>query len=107
MCESFENVVNENPEEIGNTLKDLKESLYDYLMNLTLPTGAVYSLGNLYQTRINDLEERIEKAEDLISEQLETLRKQLIQAQMIQEELDAVSQRIKAVFFSENNNNNQ
>ena len=105
--ESFENVVNENPEEIGNTLKDLKESLYDYLMNLTLPTGAVYSLGNLYQTRINDLEERIEKAEDLISEQLETLRKQLIQAQMIQEELDAVSQRIKAVFFSENNNNNQ
>ncbi len=88
----------ESPEVLESAMQDLKASLYDYLIYLKSPDSPVeLSIDNL-NDRKNSLEDQIALMNKLLNERIETLKQQLIQLQLFQQQMEEIRAKLSATF---------
>ncbi len=88
----------ESPETLESAVNDVKTALYDYLLYLKSPDGPVeLSIENL-NNRKESIEEQIDFMKKLLNDQMETLKNQLIQLQLFQQQMAEVRAKLTATF---------
>ena len=87
-----------SPQTVEDALTQLKESLQDYLLFLVSPDGPVENEIESINKNKELIEERIELLNKMLNEQLETLKQQLIQVQLLQAQMAELKAKIESTF---------
>ena len=87
-----------SPETLESAINDLKTALYDYLLYLKSPEGPVELSIKSLNNRRESIEEQIDFMKKLLNDQMETLKNQLIQLQLFQQQMAEVRARLTATF---------
>ena len=85
-------------EDVKGAISELKDSLYDYLVYLKEPSGPIESEESAFLNQKNYLEEQIEDMKKIVKSQVENFRKQLIQVQILQEQMQEIRAKLTSVF---------
>ena len=96
--EDIESLLKNDPDKVKQAVVSFKENLSNYLEFLDDPLGPINSTIRSFQNRERDIEERIEFMTKLINDQMEALKKELVQVQLLQEKMNQIQQRIKTTF---------
>ncbi len=92
------NLLENSPQEIKDAIGQLKTSLQDYLLFLTSPESPVENeLDNLNRQK-NRIEDRIYDLDSMLKEQVELFRKQLVQLQLLQAQMEELRAKIASTF---------
>ncbi|WP_457678618.1 flagellar filament capping protein FliD [Thermovibrio sp.] len=83
---------------VQDAVSQLKENLQDYLLFLISPDGPVESEINGLESTKSNLKEQIDDLNKVISDQMEALKQQLIQVQLLQAQMEEVKARLTSVF---------
>jgi len=87
-----------SPQTVEDAVSQLKESLQDYLLFLTGPDGPVESEIESINKNKELIEERIDLLNKMLNDQLETLKQQLIQVQLLQAQMAELQAKIESTF---------
>ncbi|WP_456426369.1 flagellar filament capping protein FliD [Desulfurobacterium sp.] len=92
-------ILSTNPGSLEDALtKDLKDNLYDYLIYITGVDSPISTEQQSYDNQINYIEDQIELTNKRISEEIESMKKQLVQLQLYMAQMQEVQARITQTF---------
>ena len=96
--EKLDSLLEDSPETLKNTVSQLKDSLQDYLLFLVSPDSPVESEIKSLNEQKERVEERIDDLNKMLNEQIEIFKKQLIQVQLLQEQMEQLRAKIASAF---------
>ncbi|WP_457568576.1 flagellar filament capping protein FliD [Desulfurobacterium sp.] len=95
----LDEVLSTNPDSLETALtEDLKNNLYDYLIYITGVDSPVSTEQKSYENQINYIENQIDLTNKRISEEIESMKKQLVQLQLYMAQMQEVQARITQTF---------
>jgi len=87
-----------SPQSLEDAVTQLKDSLQDYLLFLISPDGPVEARIEAIDKSKEQIEDRIDFMNKMINEQVEMLKQQLIQVQLLQAQMEELRAKIAATF---------
>lgn len=90
--------INNNPSELTNMLTQVKNNLTNFLTPYTQYNGIFDQQNKAYDKQINNLQNMIDLQTKRVQMEIEILKNQFIQMQMLQAQLNDISSRITATF---------
>ena len=87
-----------SPQSLEDAVTRLKDSLQDYLLFLISPDGPVEARIEAIDKSKEQIEDRIDFMNKMINEQVEMLKQQLIQVQLLQAQMEELRAKIAATF---------
>ena len=87
-----------SPETLESAIQDLKSDLYDYLVYLESPESPVELTINNLNNKKDSIEDQIDLMHKLLQDQLNTLKQQLVQLQLFQQQMAEVRAKLTATF---------
>ncbi len=95
----LDEVLSTDPKSLEDALTDdLKNNLYDYLIYVTGVDGPIQTEENSYDNQINYIEDQIDLTNKRISEEIESMKKQLVQLQVYMAQMQEVQAKITQTF---------
>ncbi|OMH40451.1 flagellar filament capping protein FliD [Desulfurobacterium indicum] len=95
----LDEVLSTDPKSLEDALTDdLKNNLYDYLIYVTGVDGPIQTEEKSYDNQINYIEDQIDLTNKRISEEIESMKKQLVQLQLYMAQMQEVQAKITQTF---------
>jgi flagellar hook-associated protein 2 len=94
----LDDLLENSPDTVEESIKELKSSLYDYLIYLKNPSGPIESEETALNKQKSHTEDQIEEMKRIVNSQIEIFRKQLIQVQLLQEKMQEIRAKLTATF---------
>jgi len=91
-----------NPVDFQNTLNNVKNNLTTYLNPYTQFNGILDQYNKSYDSQIQNIQNLIDLQTKRVQTEIETLKNQFIQMQMLQAQMNDISARIQATFGNQN-----
>jgi flagellar hook-associated protein 2 len=87
-----------DPTAVKDALSQLKDSMQDYLLFLEGPYSPVSTEIKNYNNQVSSIEDQIDFLNKNLKEQMEMLKQQLIQVQLLQAQMEEVKAKLTSVF---------
>jgi len=87
-----------DPTAVKDALSQLKDSMQDYLLFLEGPDSPVSTEIKNYNNQVSSIEDQIDFLNKNLKEQMEMLKQQLIQVQLLQAQMEEVKAKLTSVF---------
>jgi len=98
---TLDSIISNDPQSLETVLtSDLKTNFYDYLLYVTGPDGPISAEEKAYDNKISSIEDQIDLINNRIEQEMETLKKQLVQLQLYMAQMQDVQARIAQTFGS-------
>jgi len=91
-----------NGADLQNTLNNVKNNLTTYLNPYTQFNGILDQYNKSYDSQIQNIQNLIDLQTERVQTEIETLKNQFIQMQMLQAQMNDISARIQATFGNQN-----
>ncbi len=95
----MDNLLTNDPQTLETTLTDsLKDNFYDYLLYVTGTDSPISLTQKSYDNQISSIEDQIDLTNKRITQEMETLKKQLVDLQLYMSQMQDVQARISQTF---------
>ncbi|ADU97124.1 flagellar filament capping protein FliD [Thermovibrio ammonificans] len=94
----LDDLLNSNPSAVEDAITDLKNSMQDYLLFLEGPDSPVENQIDNYNNEISSIEDQIDFLNKNLKEQMDVLKQQLIQVQLLQAQMEEIKAKLTSVF---------
>ncbi|MEZ0323918.1 MAG: flagellar filament capping protein FliD [Hydrogenothermaceae bacterium] len=94
----LDNKLSTNPSDITSKLSNVKNSLYNYLLQTTTAGGPLDNMIKSYDKQISSLQSYIDQMTARVNQEIETLKNQFIYMTNLQAQYNSLSTRIQQTF---------